>query len=974
LVPTAKVKLRQNYLFPAVVFMTSAALTYILYPHYLLQIPFMLFFAALAVNTAKCGFFTGLLTGLGAASFMRAVTFNRPYEVSWTTIGLFFVAAYIIAHHLGKRFSIEQSLRLQIEEKNRIQVDLKSQEENLRLALSSERSGIWEWDVLTNEVTWSSELERMHGIPVGSFEGTFEAAMRDIHSADRKRVLDTIEESLKSKGTFDIEYRFIKPNKEMGWLEGHGSFRLNDKGEPIRLVGLCTEVTQHKLAEEVHSRLSAIVASSADAIISESLDGRIITWNTGAERIFGYSAAEAIGQYISLLTPPDRINEPSYMLDQVRSGQALNLAETQRLHKNGHTLYVSVSISPVRNAQGEIIGVSKIARDITTRKRAQLRERYLMEASDVLGSSLEYEQSLKKLASLTVPAIADWCTIFILSEDGSLRRVAMANQDENEVKRAEEFDKLYPEDPKTPNGLYHVIRTGEAEIFNSANEGTLGLFSRDEVHLRYLQSLNIRSGILVPLHAHGKTFGAIILVSTRSDREFGSQDLLFTQELGRRAGLAIENARLYHEAQKAVARYEEELVERTRIEKELRRAKEIADQSSRAKTEFLANMSHEIRTPLGAILGFSELLVTTEQSQADRQESLEVITRNGNLLSNIINDILDLTRVESGRLEIERIPVPLVPLFEETRSSLSLLASEKGIGLHLKFADGLSDSLITDPLRLKQILINVIGNAIKFTSSGRVDVSVRWQAREQATDLLQVEVKDTGKGLADDEVLKLFHPFSQADASTTRKFGGTGLGLILSRQLARALGGDVRLLESRPQKGSTFGITLDAGIVHQDASIQHRSVPNSVAAPSSSAARALEGMTILVVEDARDNQLLMSRILRLDGAHFEIAENGAIGVERAAGSRFDVILMDVQMPVMDGIEAMLELRRRGYAKPIIALTAHAMREDRDRCLALGFDDYMTKPVDRKKLKSLLVRYQVGEGKSDVWPPNALVTC
>ncbi|RZA16727.1 MAG: response regulator, partial [Proteobacteria bacterium] len=345
----------------------------------------------------------------------------------------------------------------------------------------------------------------------------------------------------------------------------------------------------------------------------------------------------------------------------------------------------------------------------------------------------------------------------------------------------------------------------------------------------------------------------------------------------------------------------------------------------------------------------------------------EVITRNGTLLSNIINDILDLTRVESGKLEVERIHTPLVSLFEETRSSLSLLASEKGIGLHLKFADDLPEQLITDPLRLKQILINVIGNAIKFTSIGQVDVYVRTQSRSEKTDLLLIEVKDTGKGLAEDEVLKLFHPFSQADASTTRKFGGTGLGLILSRQLARALGGDVELLQSQPLLGSTFAITIDAGISSADTWSSRK--PSQQGAPSnlSGSMRALEGMKILVVEDARDNQLLMSRILRLDGAEFEIAENGAIGVDTAVATHFDVILMDVQMPVMDGIEATLELRRRGYAKPIIALTAHAMREDRERCLGLGFDDYMTKPVDRSKLKSLLLRYKSANVEEDFAP-------
>ena len=403
------------------------------------------------------------------------------------------------------------------------------------------------------------------------------------------------------------------------------------------------------------------------------------------------------------------------------------------------------------------------------------------------------------------------------------------------------------------------------------------------------------------------------------------------------------------------AKFRLDIEDRKRIEQELRQAKEAADQSSRVKSAFLANMSHEIRTPLGAILGFSELLVTTDQTSQDRQESLEVITRNGRLLSNIINDILDLTKVESGRLEVERLPVALVPLFEETRSSLSLLAAEKGISLSVSFADHLPDTIITDPLRLKQILINIIGNAIKFTAQGGVHVNVRFRAGQGETDVLVIEVKDSGKGLNEVEIGKLFCAFSQADASTTRKFGGTGLGLVLSRQLARALGGDVQLVESRVADGSLFTVEVDAGL--RAWKIPPRPIDRLATSPAiPKEGKLLDGIKVLVVEDARDNQLLMSRILKIDGATFEIAENGVIGVEKALANDFDVVLMDVQMPVMDGFEAMLELRRVGYAKPIIALTAHAMREDRERCLALGFNDHMSKPVDRNKLRDYIIQY------------------
>lgn len=929
--------LRQRYFFPLAIFLATAALSYVLYPYYLQQGPFILFFVAVSLNAARRGKRAGVITGVSSAIFAAWMMTQGPHGLSFFSLILFLLASFLISHQLGRRREIEVNLKLENEERKRIEAHLKNQEENLRLALSSEKSGMWEWDIASNKVTWSPELERIRGLSPGTFEGTFEAAKRDIHPADLDRFQQSVRAAIKSGQPFSVSYRFIKPTGEIAWAESHGSFRFDERGKPIRLIGLCTDVTSHKLAAEINSRLSAIVTSSADAIISESLEGKIMTWNEGAERIFGYSASEVLGKHVSILAPKDRLDEPSHMIDALQRGQGLYQVETRRMHKCGRLIHVSISVSPVRDAQGDLIGISKIARDISTRKKNQERESYLKDSSDLLSSSLDYESTLRLLANFTIQQIADWCTIYVVNDDGSLKRIAIVHKDPEEAQKAAEFDNVYPPDPTSERGLLKVIRTGEAEICPSLSKEVIARFARDETHFQYLNSLNLKSGMIVPFNAHGKTFGAMMLVSSNEDILYGTQDLALAQELGRRAGLSIENSRLYQAAQKA---------------------REAADQSSRAKSAFLANMSHEIRTPLGAILGFTELLVTTDQSPVDRQESLEVITRNGKLLSNIINDILDLTKVESGRLDVEKIPVSLVPLFEETRSSLSLLALEKGIGLSLTFDDGLQSNIVTDPLRLKQILINIIGNAIKFTSVGGVTVNVRSEVRANTTDLLIVDVKDTGKGLSPDEIDKLFSAFSQADASTTRNYGGTGLGLALSRQLARALGGDVQLLLSEPGIGSTFSIVIDTGINSLDC----RVIDIQSAAQftrSKAAGPNLEGLRVLVVEDAKDNQLLMSRILKLNGAYFDIAENGAVGVEKAMAGNFDVILMDVQMPVMDGFQAMLELRKRNYSGPIIALTAHAMREDRDLCLDRGFDDHMSKPVDRGKLKELLAAYRNG---------------
>lgn len=383
-------------------------------------------------------------------------------------------------------------------------------------------------------------------------------------------------------------------------------------------------------------------------------------------------------------------------------------------------------------------------------------------------------------------------------------------------------------------------------------------------------------------------------------------------------------------------------------EAQLRAAKEEAEVANATKSAFLANMSHEIRTPLGALIGFSELMLNDEMSSDDRRRAIEIIKKNGRVLSTIINDILDLSKVEAGKLEFERVEVPLPELLNEIRVLLDLEASGKGIRLQIVAAPGLRPFLRTDPTRLRQILFNIIGNAIKFTARGSVTVTV-----QPADDPCRIAfvVTDTGSGIAPEQVERLFAPFTQADVTTTRKFGGTGLGLVLSRKLAVALGGDVRLHASTPGIGSTFVITIEHGW-SADASMSR--APR-VARPPVQADR-LRGQRVLVVDDSPDNLELIEHVLRAAGGEVTTASNGVEGVSAALSNSFDVILMDLQMPEMDGFTATRELRERGFDRPILALTAHAMKEERERCLASGFDDHLTKPIDRQALIGALAHF------------------
>jgi len=405
---------------------------------------------------------------------------------------------------------------------------------------------------------------------------------------------------------------------------------------------------------------------------------------------------------------------------------------------------------------------------------------------------------------------------------------------------------------------------------------------------------------------------------------------------------------------------------------ELRRAMEQAEAANRAKSEFLANMSHEIRTPMTAILGYADILSETRDSPdaiVQRDEAIDTIRRNARQLLMIINDILDISKIEAGRMTVESIQTSPLAVIEEVLSTMRVRSIERGIDLIVSYETDLPETVRTDPVRFRQILVNLIGNAIKFTESGSVTLIVALDRSGAGGPLLRVGVRDTGIGMSAEQMARLFEAFSQADTSMARRFGGTGLGLRISRRLAQMLGGDISV-ESAPGRGSTFTLTISVGSLEGVRMIDptdHDAIAHPIPLPDpaparddADSARPLGGRRILLAEDGPDNQRLICFHLRKAGADVEVASNGRIALDRVAeagrrGEPFDLILMDMQMPEMDGYDATRRLRQQGTGTPVIALTAHAMSEDRDKCLAAGCDEYATKPIDRHALIDLCRR-------------------
>lgn len=684
----------------------------------------------------------------------------------------------------------------------------------------------------------------------------------------------------------------------------------------VALVGSIGQrmlLTQEKRSEEVlvtsEEKFRLLVEAVKDyAIFMLDPKGFITTWNSGAEKITGYSDKEIIGKHVSTLyTAEGMLGHETEMELNIALEKGHFEGEAIRVKRDGSKFWANIVVDPLFDREGKLTGFSKVTRDVTQLKETEVRTKSLNEELEkrVQERTLALQEREAQLRTITnaIPTLVaqlDKNEKFLFANEAFCDWFLQKQDEMNKLT----FKDVLGKDRYPPNKIFiDRVLAGETVTYERSSKSR----TRQAI-------LNIT---FVPEFDEKKQVKGFIVVAAD------------------------------------VTKYKE-------IEVQLKSAKEEAEVANETKSAFLANMSHEIRTPLGAVIGFSELLLDEKMSASERLNNVEIIKRNGKLLSTIINDILDLSKVEAGKLEIEKIDVLLRELLNEIVVLLNLEASGKGIKLVVSSEGVIPNTIKTDPTRLRQILFNIVGNAIKFTEKGSVNLIVKLDPTDISK--LMFVIKDTGAGIGADQATRLFSPFTQADVTTTRRFGGTGLGLVLSKKLAKALGGDVVLKESRLGVGSTFTISIDHGQSKEtffEIGQESQTINSKVADTSQQQAKAnlLSHLNVLLVDDSPDNLALIKKILNVAGAHVETANNGIEGVKKALSGDFSLILMDLQMPDMDGFQATQELRKSGFSRPIIALTAHAMKEERKRCLNAGFNEHLTKPVDREALIQTLATYQ-----------------
>ena len=922
--------------------------------------------------------------------------------------------------------------------------------QRLELATSAGHIGVWEWNISTNELVWDDRMFALYGVQNDTFGGAYEAWLAAVHPDDRARCDASIQQALRNEQQYDIEFRVLWPNDTEHVIKATAQVLRDTDGVPQRMTGVTYDITERQQAHEAlrasEAQTRHIIETALDAFIGMDANGCITDWNAQAERMFGWSRQEALGQPLSttIIPPPHREAHEREIQCFLATGDdsALNvLRELTVCHRDGHEFPVELAIAPALAIGGDYT-FSTFVRDISVRKQAEQALRI-------------NEERFGLIACMGTVVLWDWDLVT------------------NRVWWSEGLHRVFGYEPTAidPGREFWVSR-----VHRDDSPGVLA--SLHDVVERGRQEW---SGEYRFRHANG----AYVYVLDHA--------LVVRSEEGRPRRMV--GAMM-------------DLTARKQMEEALSLAKTEAEAASQAKSGFLATMSHEIRTPMNGVIGMTGLLLDTALTPEQR-EYAETVRHSGEHLLTIINDILDFSKIEAGKMTLEVIDFDLRTAVDESMELLAERAASKRVTLACLFHAEVPTALRGDPGRLRQILLNLLSNAIKFTAQGEVVLSVTRLQQSETEATVRFAVQDTGIGLSPDGQASLFQSFSQADSSTTRKFGGTGLGLAISKQLTELMGGAIGV-ESRLGEGSTFWFTVPLGLqavktaavdalvsqdlqgrrlcIVDDSALNRRSLEHAAerwGAQCLTAANGHQALTlmrqavaegracdlalidmlmsdmtgldlaeairadpalaptrlvlltaqgqrgdaqaaqaagyagyltkpvqapqlydclttvlnrpaagprarpelvtrhslaeqtaqatakILVAEDNVVNQKVAVHMLEKLGYRVDLVANGLEALEALGRIPYAAVLMDCQMPEMDGFAATKEIRRRealgegdpalGKSPavrhvPIIAMTANALPEDRDRCLAVGMDDYISKPVQRTGLAEVLARW------------------
>ncbi|MBN3889275.1 MAG: PAS domain S-box protein [Nostoc sp. JL31] len=776
---------------------------------------------------------------------------------------------------------ISQQLQQEIAERQ-------ESEERLRLALDVSQMGLWDWNIVTNQVIWSKNYELLFGLLPSSSDSPYETFKKCVHPEDSPSVMEAIAHALAQKTDYNDEFRIVRPDQSTHWISAKGKFIYDAQGQAVRMIGVCMETTVCQQAKESTRELTTQVQEQAnilDAILTASVDHIYIFNRQGCYQYVSRDGATLLG-----LKPQDIVGKslpemdlPADLIMQVdiqrltvmRTGQPIK-HECKYFTADGLHYYEYI-LTPLRNYNQSIEGVITVCRDITEHKRAEKTLR-------------ESEARFRRLFEYNLIGVAFWNVHgFVNDANDAFLQLAGYTREEFATLGRINWRELTPIEYKDldDRAFLEVQTTGVSRIFEKEY-----------------------------IHRNGKRVPIVLGIALLND----SQDngVAFVLDITERKLAEEECDRLLYR------------------EKTARQQAEIAN---KIKDEFLAVLSHELRTPLNSILGWSKMLRTRKFDEKTTHHALETIERNAKLQTQLIEDLLDVSRILQGKLNLNICPVSLVMVVEAALETVRLAAQAKSIQIQTVFDTNLGQ-VMGDPNRLQQVVWNLLSNAVKFTpTGGRVEVRLM-----EAANQAQIQVSDTGKGISLDFLPYVFDYFRQSDGTTTRTFGGLGLGLAIVRKVVEMHGGNVQAESLGEGLGATFSVELP--LLVRSEQVRGEENQSSYSEPESSL---LADTQVLVVDDEPDIRDLVTFILQDYGVEVTAVSSAEEALQALSESIPDVLISDIGMPKTDGYMLMREVRSRspqqGGNIPAIALTAYAGEMNQQQALAAGFQLHISKPVD-----------------------------
>jgi PAS domain S-box-containing protein len=790
---------------------------------------------------------------------------------------------------IGLLFQRNRTIAKKVEEATD---ELAESRQRLDLALTASGIGTWDWNIADDSVYWDQAQHRIMGTDAAEGELDWAGFTRLIYPPDAQRFEAEINEALEGNDDYVSEYRFLRPNGEVRTLEARGHVIRDVVGQPTRLIGTSMDITERKQAEEELKKLSQAVEQSPASVVITDLKGTIEYVNPKFCEVTGYTFEEAIGQNPRILKSDHTPSEVHRELwKTIKAGREWR-GEFRNKKKNGDIYWESATISPLKSADGATAHYLAVKEDVTERKKM---EQSILEKEARFRGYFEHSQIGMAVTSPT----KGW-----LEANGQLQKMLGYSLDE--LHKLTWAELTHPADLEADAKQFERILAGEIDNYALDKR-----FIRKDGEIVYtnLTVACIRAETGDVLH---------VLASFQDITERKKMDYDLRERI-----------KELDEAQSAMLNMMEDLDEE----------KAKAEEATRAKSEFLANMSHEIRTPMNAVIGMAHLALKTELTPK-QHDYLSKIQSSANSLLGIINDILDFSKIEAGKLDMEAVEFDLLETMDNVANVITVKAQEKENLEVLFYLDSqVPNFLVGDSLRLNQILVNLGNNAVKFTEQGEIVLSARINEKSDDKLTLQFSVRDTGIGMTAEQQTKLFQAFSQADTSTTRKYGGTGLGLTISKRLVNMMGGEI-WTESEPGQGTTFHFTADFGLGKE--TVKKRFEPSSD----------LRGLKVLVVDDNATSREILQDILESFSFEVYLSASGEEALEEIARADkdkpFELVIMDWKMPGMDGIEASRRIKsdpQLTKRPAIVLVTAYGREEVMRQADDIGLDGFLLKPVN-----------------------------